>query len=362
MIRFICGIAGVGILAAAAHVTVQHIGGYHEPHAALVVAVAAGVAIGAIAIGSAWAAKRYAVAVAIAIALLCGEAFGLLMTAERLIAGRADAQAPMRILEADRTKARAALDRARARLQDAERQTPRLRAAIDAKRQVDRAAQEKSALRGCASNCRKLLQQQTANAAREVEAARKAQTEARRAARADVQGAQTALDRIPASRDTSPLASRLGLPAWALDLIMSALGSIGANGLGAALLAFAGHRRVVPVVTVAPVQDVATVSEPRPTRDAGRGMGVVDPKQHAAKFGVDRLRPANDNRVPLGAIHREYLDWCRSENVDPLPEKEIGEVLSKLFMSAGITIATIDGQPVAVGVRLKTDAITHHAA
>jgi hypothetical protein len=71
--------------------------------------------------------------------------------------------------------------------------TPRLDRALTDKAATDAAVVAKSAERGCVENCRPLLQ--------------------------------------------SPLADRLGWPAWLLDLLQSALGSIAANGLAKAVRA-----------------------------------------------------------------------------------------------------------------------------
>jgi hypothetical protein len=68
--------------------------------------------ISALAIGSAWASGRKGVAKWLVIAILAGEAFGFLSTAERLIVGRVAMQAPLRV-------AQEAFDNARQRASDA---------------------------------------------------------------------------------------------------------------------------------------------------------------------------------------------------------------------------------------------------
>lgn len=53
-------------------------------------------------------------------------------------------------------------------------------------------------------------------------------------ANAELTAARAALWQIKAPASPSPLADRLGVPACALDLVATALGSIAANGLRAA--------------------------------------------------------------------------------------------------------------------------------
>ena len=85
LIRALAFIVGLGILAAVAHVTIISTGGYGQPMAAMVIALACGVAIGAVAIGIAVSHGRRTLAALLTIALLAGEGFGLLRTADMLV-------------------------------------------------------------------------------------------------------------------------------------------------------------------------------------------------------------------------------------------------------------------------------------
>lgn len=206
-VRAVAIAAGGLILYLAAETTLSHLGQTAGPGANLLRALAAGVGIGAVAIGIAWHGRHYILALVIGLALVCGEAYGLLSTAERMIAQRDEAQAPLRAAEEAHTAA-----------------GRRVTAADAALKAANAAAIEKAAEKHCQRNCRDLLQDAVTKAGLELHAAR------------------AALDAIgPTPASATPLADRTGLPAWALDLLQAALASIGANGLGAALIAFGAH-------------------------------------------------------------------------------------------------------------------------
>ena len=95
-IRFVAFTVGLGILATVAHVAIVSTGGYGEPAAAMVIALACGVAIGAVAIGIAVSHGQRALAAFLVIALLAGEGFGLLRTADMLVTGREAQQLSVR--------------------------------------------------------------------------------------------------------------------------------------------------------------------------------------------------------------------------------------------------------------------------
>jgi len=104
----------------------------------------------------------------------------------------------------------------------------------------------KSAERGCAANCRLLLQAQADQSQQEVEAARRDMAEHRTRLEQAVTDARADLTAFKAPPSASPLAERIGWPAWVLDLVMAALGSIALNGLACALMAFGSHRKAAP--------------------------------------------------------------------------------------------------------------------
>lgn len=335
-------VVGLALLGATAHVTIAHTGGYGTPHSILTMAIAGGVAVAAISVGAAWAEWRKGVARWLVVAIVAGEAFGFLMTGERLITARDAIQAPVRA-------AQEMFDKARQRVTDAEAglaapaASQRLTSAESAKAAADAAAVAKSAERGCLENCRKLLQAQVDAAAHEVEQARAGIAHDRQRKEAELSAARAAFEKIQPPTSASPLADRIGIPAWLLDLITAALGSIAANGLACGLIAFAAHHRRRDTIEIAEAQIVV---EPAP---------IACATEHAAQFAVEALRPAKGKRLDLMVVHEAYQGWCVRKGVQPLSANQIGAALAQLFDDAGITIAMRNGRFVALGVSMIPD-------
>ena len=150
--------------------------------------------------------------------------------------------------------------------------------------------------------------------------------------------ARTALAEAKELPSATPLADRLGLPAWILDLLTAGLGSMAANGLGCGLIAFAAHgQREANVVNEAAVR----------TRKR-----VVCESDHAAQFAVECLAPAPKSSVALAALHTTYLEWCSQKNIEALPAARIGTELAALFDGTGITFVESRGKQVVLGVRV----------
>lgn len=226
--RTLAVVAGVGILAAAAHAVIAATGGFREPHAMMVIAATVAVVAGSVAMAHA----TWTWALALALGLMFGEAYAVLSTADRIVAQREVRYAPARAAAEARQKAE-----------------ERLAKAEGAKAAADTAALEKAAQRDCAKNCRALLEQAKAETATELSAAR------------------SALGSLPAAPVAVPLAHRLRIDAATLDLIVAVLGSLAANGLGAVLIAFGAHgRRQERAAAVQPVLD-----EPSPEIDGETG-------------------------------------------------------------------------------------------
>jgi hypothetical protein len=300
---------GALIIGAAAHVSIAASGGYGALAAPLQLAVALGLIVGAICVGRAWRECRIVIVACLVVALAAGEGFAVIMTAERTIAARELAAAPLRDAETARAGAEA-----------------RVKAAESAKTEADKAALTEAAKPGCRKECRTLIEGAKADAQRELEAAR------------------AALAALPPVRSASPLADRLGIAGWTLDLIAAALASISANGLGAALVAFGahgiGHREKVRST---PTAQVAEVISPVPASTA---------LEHAARFGLDALAPATA-ATPLANLHSAYQAWCRERGESPLPPREIALALKDLVSRSGLRIEAIDGAPHIVGAKLK---------
>ena len=80
-------------------------------------------------------------------------------------------------------------------------------------------------------NCRQLLQAQVDAAAGEVVAARAEIASGKKVLEDDLEAARTALASMKPPVSDTPLADRLGLPGWKIDLLAAALASLAANGL-----------------------------------------------------------------------------------------------------------------------------------
>lgn len=209
--RFIAFSVGGAILAASAYAVIVA-GKLDTPHAILTGAMAAGLFAGAISIGAAIAQKRWALVGTLVVALMCGELFSVATSGERIVAEREADQAKVAVLKAAHLYARDELAIARDKHNEAVREKIK-----------------KAYLPGCKDRCVALL---TGNEA---------------AAKADLDAAVQRYESNPEPKVSgSPLADRLGVPAYALDLAVAALLSIGANILAACLIGFAAHGVKIP--------------------------------------------------------------------------------------------------------------------
>lgn len=235
-LRIFAGFVGAGIIACVTNAAVSSAGGIYSPTGPLLIALACGLVAGALCVGFAWHNGRRALAIAMAATMLTGEAYALLNIGERELEAREAKQAPVRAAMVTREK----LSR--------EVQAPvivttdRLAAAQKALDEVNTDARVKIATASCVKLCKQELAEQRAAATKEVEDARAELYAMRKASAEKVEAANVALAAIPAAAAASPLAARLSVADWLLDLIRAALFSVSANGLGAFLLAFAAHR------------------------------------------------------------------------------------------------------------------------
>ncbi len=201
--RLFASLIGAGIVAASTFsiVSAQNL---HGSDAALPLALAAGLIAGAVVLPRA----GLGLGIVIAVALICGEGFGLISQMDRVVM-----------------------------LRDA--QTNTINGSNDARhraeRRLDRALQTQAAQRtdaantvtlpSCKTECRLLLESQSTALGTEV-------TESRNHL------AQVTAQLGSSVRSAHPLASRLGIDPVVLDLVAAGLLSVGANLLGAALVAF----------------------------------------------------------------------------------------------------------------------------
>src|SRR5690349_1840629 len=116
VLKIVAAIVGVGILVATAHLTISKTSGYRDAHAALVLAIAAGVGIGSLSLGHAWSDRRWLLAILLGGAMISGELFGLLQTGDRITAEREARQAPAREKMEAHVKAAKRVDELRAAL------------------------------------------------------------------------------------------------------------------------------------------------------------------------------------------------------------------------------------------------------
>ncbi len=214
--RVVATFCGAAILAAASHAVVE---ASHQDlaHATLTYVLAAGIFAASIAIGAAWHRGRRVLATYLVAALFAAEAFNVVATGDRVVAERDMRQAEVK----------SAMDRYTA-AQSEHTKT------LEAKTQVDNTVLVEASKPGCKDRCKQLLDGQVAVANANLERAR-----------------ETARLNPKPTISGSPLADRLGLPAWTIDILVALLLSLGANGLAAALIAYGCHVPPAPVIVAA---------------------------------------------------------------------------------------------------------------
>jgi hypothetical protein len=220
-----------------------------------------------------------------------------------------------------------------------------------AKAAADAAVIAKSAERNCASNCRELLQAQVDSAQAELNAARAELASKRAAAEHELREASRALEATPALASATPLADRIGVSAWIIDLAQSALGSLAANGLACALLVFGTHPRRRETVEV--VEPAWSVSEPLPKPLPARKLikQEATAKGQAPRFACECLEPGGE--ADLDAIMQRYRGWCKARGLTPLPDRDIAVALADLFSESGLDCVERDDRLMVIGASIK---------
>ena len=357
--RATCFLAGIVLLGVAAHATIVAGHGYDAPHSKVILGIALGVATGAIAVGSAWRAGNRWIAVGLIVALVAGELGGMIMTAERIIATREKAQAPLREAQRAKVKAEVRVADALDRLNSFPAASDRIEAALAAQRRADQAVTESAAKRGCRKNCRALLEQKVQLAQAEVVAARAEHKSKRNRLEAELNSARAALNDLPDIASATPLADRLGVPSWAIDLTAAMIMSLAVNGLACFLLALAGHYhgpQSAQAVNSAPPasEPIRMVSEPPKTKRAAtkRASEVKaiapppEPVQVATppnieqvdRFAFEELRPDPEGIVRLRDARDRYKSWCESSRETPLSDEQFVDMFAKLVQSARLEV------------------------
>lgn len=356
LLRSLAIFVGCLIVAATTHVAIISAGGYGSTSAPLQIAVALGLCTASVCTGAAWGDGRWILGFVFLFVMVAGEALAILTTSEVTLAARDAAAAPLVELAKKRSDALgelAAADTA----SPAPADKSRLQAAEKAKSNAETAVREKAADKACLANCRLLLQSAVDAAQREVAAARAELDERTRNESQRLQdrrtAARAAVASLPPARSATPLADRLRVAAWALDLLIAGLRSIAANGLGAALIAFGAHAGGSARGKLARC-DLAPLSEAQVASVASTpALLALSAHDHAVRFSREMLAPAEFD-TPVSALHQAYLRWCLSKTEIPYSLREIGRELANLFARLEIEIIEIAGTKFVARVEIKS--------
>ena len=198
------------------------------------------------------------------VCIAAGEVFALLSTAERLTAAREASQAPLRQAVEARQKLETRVARQRPPLRRFQRLPPASRQPCRARplptRPLSPRAPSAAALRTAGCCCRRRQIRTNRKSKRRGATWQSNRTRLEQA----VTDARADLAAFKAPPSASPLADRIGWPAWVLDLVMAALGSIAANGLACALMVFGSHRKVASVKAADATPPESTRALPAP--------------------------------------------------------------------------------------------------
>ncbi|HRN87904.1 MAG TPA: hypothetical protein PK271_04820 [Hyphomicrobium sp.] len=307
VLRILVLIAGAAVVAAATHANVAHAGGYGSQDAPLIIAIATLLALGMGYVGVTFNEGRRFAAVLLGTFIMCGEAYWVLLNAEREIAARDAIAAPV----AEAVAARAEVER-------------RVEVAEQAKRKADAAAISEAAKRDCATNCARLLlaAQETAND--------------------ELANARAALTALPVVRSVSPLSDRLGVTSWAWDLIMAGLRSLAVLGGALAIGLSLNPRRDNREERIAMPESFEVVPSP------------FNRREHVSQFLHTALRPDPGGRASLRALHGVYRDWCGG--AQRLSPGEFGKELRAIIDALGLKCDVAGNDVVVHGAAISEQA------
>lgn len=321
--------AGVILLSSATWAAIEA-AGLTGAHLWLMVALAIGTAGGAVVLGR--SAGRWTLLVIPAV--LAGEASGMLATAERIIRAREqsagvviDAQVAARGREARIADARADLAK------------------------HDREAISKIAERHCADKCKALLD------------------ETRGKLDAALQAAYALPIDANAGRSPAPLADRLGIAPWLLDLIAAGLMTVGANGLAVILIAWGAHgpvTHVTPNVTheganarkMGP-EAGENVTDSRPNVTPASNVTPFKRQRPAplwGKFALEALEPDDGSRVAVKDVVSAYRGWLEARGSPVPPAAELVDHIERVFRAARIRTEAEDATIYALNVKVAAKA------
>lgn len=298
---------GVAILGCTTNANVLATGGWFTSHALLVAALSAGVFAGARVAGMG-AGK---IGLVIIGALLAGEAYNFSATAERIVVERENGAAPLKDAAAKHTAAIAKLKQA----ETAPVTSARLEQAKADKQAKDDAV-TKEASDGCKSECHR--KQALADKAQDEVIAATKEAEDMHQQAIDEAKAEVEANPLPAS--ATPLADRLNIPAWALDLIMAGLLSVGANGLAGTLVAFGAHRperQEAHQTDFSPAQAENVIRFFRPDPPQSGPRNPDSPKKSGPSGGLSKAQALDDlmqrlaDGRTIGSQDELASDWGR---------------------------------------------------
>lgn len=292
---------GVGclILAATTNATIIKTGGYFSANALLIASLSIGVFAGACVIGAGTAGK---IGLVILAALVAGEAFNLSSTAERIVTDRETLASPLKGALVKHTQLVNKLHK----LADMGNPiTPRIDLAKQTKASAD-AAYDKELREG--GRCKTICEGLRADADKAQAEVIAALQEAEQGHQAQIKAAQAEVAANPLPASATPLADRLGVPPWALDLFMAALLSIGANGLAGTLIAYGAHSGE-PIETAAddrcvPVEVPGSTAPTKPRKRKRFSTARSEPQIRANEIAAE-LR-GSGKVVKFSTVRSEY--------------------------------------------------------
>jgi hypothetical protein len=319
-LRGIAALAGLGILAAVAHVTIVATGGYADANAPITIALACGVAVGAPIAGL----GSRGLAIFLIAALIAGELYGFLAMATWHVSHIETQATPVHEAAAKHEAAEAWL----ARLDRDDRIERAERALASA--QTD--ARTKSTAKDCAKGC-------IATLAKTVDDATTAVRDARASLQLEKAQARDAIDNSPQPGSASPLADRLGIAAWKLDLIGAGLRSFACTVLAGALLAFAAHgtpNRAPEEPATSPIAK----RRAKLSRLPEGGSAALVPVGDVDQFLAAHVTKAKGASVSWIALFMRYRDWCEVNGGTPIDVSAFGARLDALREGAGLRTRT----------------------
>jgi hypothetical protein len=322
--RFLTGLAGLAVIAAATHGNIMHLGGYQSEGAFLAIALSAALSIGTAAAVLAWRDQR-ALAIVLALCLIAGEAYWVAANAEREIAAR-ELRASPAIDAAARYKA----------AQD------RITKAETDKRLADEAAVSEAAKPGCKKECAGLLKDAKDRAATELEAAR------------------ASFSGLTLPRSSAPLPELLGWAPWKWELLLACLKSAAVLA-GSIMLALALHsKRVYQSPSGSELVGVSASPIVETKKPAPKLIEKPSPPSNVVKlpggvvtFLARCTERVDGSNVSLNELFRSYKAWCAKSGSEPVGAEQFIKTVSAAFEKHGIKAEPDETGVICRGLRLS---------